>query len=81
MIEAAEALRIGMVDRVASDLAEETRKLARAFADAPAGVIADIKRALNAKNDLRGQLALEMENQMRAFSSAEAVERINAFLR
>jgi len=74
-------LRIGMVDRVVSDLAEETRKLARAFADAPAGVIADIKRALNAKHDLRGQMALETENQTRAFSSPEAVERINAFLR
>jgi enoyl-CoA hydratase/carnithine racemase len=81
MIEAEEALRIGMVDRVVSDLAEETRKLARAFADAPAGVIADIKRALNAKYDLRGQMALETENQTRAFSSPEAVERINAFLR
>ncbi len=81
MIDAAEALRIGMVDRVVSDLGEETRKLARAFADAPAGVIADIKRALNAKNDLRGQMALETENQIHAFSSPEAVERINAFLR
>jgi len=81
MIDAAEALRIGMIDRVVSDLAEETRKLARAFSDAPPGVIADIKRAVNATNDLRGQLALETENQMRAFSSPEAVERVNAFLR
>jgi len=80
VIDAAEALRIGMVDRVTSDLAAETQKLARAFADAPPAVMADLKRALNANNDLRAQLALESEHQLRAFASAEAAERINAFL-
>ena len=43
-------------------------------------VIADIKRALNANNDLRSQLALEKEHQLRAFLSAEAAERIAAFV-
>ena len=80
VIDAAEALRIGMVDRVTSDLAAETQKLARAFAEAPPAVMADLKRALNANNDLRAQLALESEHQLRAFASAEAAERINAFL-
>jgi 2-(1,2-epoxy-1,2-dihydrophenyl)acetyl-CoA isomerase len=81
MVDAAEALMIGMVDRVTTDLSSETQKLARAIADAPPAVIADIKRTLNASNDLPGQLALETENQIRAFSSPEAVERINSFLR
>jgi len=71
---------IGMVDRVTSDLASETQKLARSLADAPLALLGDIKRALNASNDLRRQLDLESEHQLRAFQSAESAERINAFL-
>lgn len=81
MIDASEALAIGMIDRIASDLAAETQKLALAIADAPPGVIADIKRSLNANNDLRAQLAMESEHQLRAFASAEAKEKISAFVR
>ena len=81
LVDAKEALSIGMIDRVASDLAVETQKLARAIADAPPAVIADIKRALHSNRDLRGQLDLEAEHQIRAFSSAEAREKISAFLR
>ena len=81
MVDANEALAIGIVDRVTSDLAGETQKLASAIASAPAAVIADMKRALNTNNALRAQLALESENQIRAFSSPEAKERINAFSR
>src|SRR5436190_3172690 len=81
MVDANEALAIGMIDRVASDLAAETQKLAATIAGAPPAVIADIKRALHANNDLRAQLALESENQIRAFQSAEAKEKINAFSR
>jgi len=81
MVDAAEALAIGMVDRVvtAAELASETMKLANALA---AGPIADIKRAVAAseRNDLRAQLALEAENQLRAFRSDEARERIAAFV-
>ena len=80
-VDANEALAIGLVDRVTSDLAGETQKLASAIAGAPAGVIADMKRALNTNNDLRSQLALESANQIRAFSSPEAKERISAFSR
>jgi 2-(1,2-epoxy-1,2-dihydrophenyl)acetyl-CoA isomerase len=81
MVEANEALAIGLVDRLTSDLAGETQKLASAIASAPAAVIADIKRALQTNNDLRAQLALETENQIRAFSSPEAKEKISAFSR
>jgi enoyl-CoA hydratase/carnithine racemase len=44
--------------------------------------VADIKRALarSPVNDLRQQLALERENQLRAFQSEDAASRIAAFL-
>ena len=79
MVDAAEALAIGMIDRVASDLASETQKLARSFADAPPTLLGDIKSALNSTRDLRAQLELEAANQLRAFQSKESAERINAF--
>jgi 2-(1,2-epoxy-1,2-dihydrophenyl)acetyl-CoA isomerase len=85
MVAADEALAIGMVDRVvaAEELAAETEKLARAIASAPPAVVADIKRALAASrtNDLGEQIDLESENQLRAFQSAEARQRIMAFLK
>lgn len=85
MVAADEALAIGMVDRVvaAVELAQETEKLARAIAAAPPAVIADIKRALAASrtNDLGAQIDVESENQLRAFQSAEARQRIMAFLK
>jgi 2-(1,2-epoxy-1,2-dihydrophenyl)acetyl-CoA isomerase len=80
MVDAAEALRIGMIDRIAPDLAAETRALASAIAAAPPAVTADIKLALNTNNDLRSQLALEKEHQLRAFVSSEAADRIAAFV-
>jgi 2-(1,2-epoxy-1,2-dihydrophenyl)acetyl-CoA isomerase len=82
MIEAAEALQIGMIDRVATDLADETQTLVTAIAAAPPEVLADIKRALarSASDELRAQLQVERENQLRAFASAEAAERIAAFI-
>jgi enoyl-CoA hydratase/carnithine racemase len=82
LIDAQEALQIGMIDRIASDPAAEALTLASAIATAPPEVIADIKRALvrSASNDLRAQLQLERENQLRAFLSTEAAERIAAFL-
>jgi 2-(1,2-epoxy-1,2-dihydrophenyl)acetyl-CoA isomerase len=82
MVEAAEALAIGMVDRVVSDLAGETGAFADALAASPASVIADIKRALTRTqaNDLRAQLELEREHQLRAFLSVDARQRMAAFL-
>ena len=81
MVDANEALSMGLIDRLTADLAGETQKLATAIAAAPPAVIADLKRALDAQNDLRAQIALENANQIRAFSSAEAKERISAFSR
>ena len=81
MVEAEEALAIGMIDRIATDLAEETRQLATAIAAAPPLAIAGIKRALNAaeRNDLAAQIDLESEHQLRCFSSADAAEGMAAF--
>ena len=80
---ASEALQLGLVDRVvaAEELADGTAALARAIAAAPPAVIADIKRALAASGTLEQQIAMENEHQLRAFASAEARQRIMAFLK
>jgi 2-(1,2-epoxy-1,2-dihydrophenyl)acetyl-CoA isomerase len=84
-IDAAEALAIGMVDRVAPAAAfqDEVATLARTFAEAPPIAAAGIKQALreSERNDLRAQLALESEHQIAAFRSADAAERMAAFLK
>ena len=83
MVDAAEALSIGMVDRVVplSELPMQTATLARAIADGPPIVIADIKRSLAASrtNALRAQVDLESEHQLRAFLSSDATEGMAAF--
>ncbi len=82
MVDAAEALAIGMVDRVvpAPDLAAETEKLARSIATGPPIAIAAIKRAVAASrtSGLREQIDLESEHQLRAFLSADAAEGLAA---
>ncbi len=84
MVDAQEALAIGMVDRVvaASDLTSEAEQFARSIADASPIAIAGIKRALavSERNDLRTQLELEAEHQLSCFESDEARERIAAFV-
>lgn len=82
MVDAAEAVTIGMVDRVASDLAAETQALAAAIAAGSPIAIAGIKRALEASdgNDLSAQIELESEHQLRCFESAESAELMAAFL-
>jgi len=83
MVDANEALAIGMVDRVVplADLPEQTLTLARAIAAGPPQAIADIKRALSASrtNSLLAQVELESENQIRAFLSHDAGEGMAAF--
>ena len=83
IVDANEALAIGMVDRVvpAAELASETAKLAQSLAAGPPIAIAGIKRALAAseRNDLRTQLELEAEHQVQAFQSRDAAEGMNAF--
>jgi len=82
MVDAAEALSIGMVDRVVplSELPLQTTTLARAIAEGPPIAIADIKRALAASrtNALREQVDLESEHQLRAFRSNDAAEGLSA---
>jgi len=82
MVDAAEALAIGMIDRVAADLVAETEALAKTFAAAPPLAAAGIKRALHAAeaNELRAQLELEAEHQLGCFQSSDARERIAAFV-
>jgi enoyl-CoA hydratase/carnithine racemase len=81
MVDAAEALTLGMVDRVATDLASETETLAQSLAAAPPIAIAGIKRALDLsdRNDLRAQLDVEAEHQERCFLSTDAAEGMAAF--
>jgi 2-(1,2-epoxy-1,2-dihydrophenyl)acetyl-CoA isomerase len=85
MLGAAEAFAIGMVDRLvpAAELASETETLVRTIADGSPLAIHAIKRAVNAseRNDLRAQLGLEAEHQLRCFESDEAKQRIAAFTR
>lgn len=82
MVDAAEALQIGMVDRVAAgELEAETTALARTFAGAPPIAASGIKRALEASagNDLRAQIELESAHQLACFQSADAAEGMAAF--
>jgi len=83
MVDAAEALSIGMVDRIVplDELPSQTMNLARAIAQGPPLAIADIKRALAASrtNTLRAQVELESEHQVRAFLSGDAGEGMAAF--
>ncbi|HEV7239730.1 MAG TPA: enoyl-CoA hydratase [Thermoanaerobaculia bacterium] len=80
-VDAAEALAIGMVDRVVADLGAETEKLARTLAAAPPLALAGIKRAVLAaeSNDLRAQLDLEAEHQLTCFQSKDGAEGLAAF--
>lgn len=83
MVEAAEALRLGMVDRVVAidQLMVTATTLARAIAAGPPAPIADIKRAVEAseRNTLENQFMLEAENQLKAFHSRDAAEGMAAF--
>lgn len=83
IVNADEALRLGMVDRVvpADALLAETETFTRALASAPPVAIAGIKRALTAsgQNDLRSQVELESEHQVRCFLSGDAGEGMAAY--
>jgi len=83
IVDAGEALRIGLVDRVvaATSLREETTKLAELIAAGPPLAIAMIKRALSKseQNELRAQIEVETDHQLRAFESNDAEEGMRAF--
>jgi 2-(1,2-epoxy-1,2-dihydrophenyl)acetyl-CoA isomerase len=83
IVEAAEALAIGMVDRLvpSDELPAETEKLAGAIAAGPPVAVSGIKAALrrSERNALGAQVELESEHQRRAFQSKDAEEGIKAF--
>ena len=83
LVEATEALAIGMVDRVAADALSEAQTFARLLAAAPPLAIARIKRALSRSenNELRDQLELEAAHQLECFQSEDARTRIASFVR
>ena len=76
MVDASEALAIGMIDRVVShdQLQGETESLAKALAAGPPIAIRGIKRALVASrgNELDEQLELEARSLLRLEQEAEA---------
>ncbi len=83
-VDAAEALRLGLVNRVVSpeELAAETQAMAQKLARLPAHGIALTKRLLNQSfdNDLKTQLQAESFAQDTAGKTEDHVEGVMAFL-
>jgi 2-(1,2-epoxy-1,2-dihydrophenyl)acetyl-CoA isomerase len=84
IIGAAEALRIGLINRVvaAADLEREARALARTIAAGPPGALALAKTLLNRASvvDLAAALDLEAFAQAQAITSEDHAEGVRAFL-
>ena len=84
MIDAQEAFRIGLVNRVVprDRLEEETRALARTLAAKPPIALALAKQALYAtdRHSLRDMLDIELRHQLACFQSHDAAEGLQAFL-
>jgi 2-(1,2-epoxy-1,2-dihydrophenyl)acetyl-CoA isomerase len=84
IIDAAEALRIGLVNRVvpAAELVVTTRSLAARIAAGPPGTLALAKSLLNrgTTSDLAAALELEAFAQGQAISSEDHAEGVRAFL-
>jgi len=83
MIGAMEALRLGIVNRVVplAQLESEVRALAQKIAQGPAIAIRAVKQTLfgRHKEELMALLNLEVEQQMKCFSSGDCGEGIRAF--
>ena len=83
MISAAEALRLGIVNRVvpASKLGNEVSELAHKIANGPAIAIRAVKKTLFGldQEELTKLLDLEVEQQMKCFYSEDCSEGIRAF--
>jgi enoyl-CoA hydratase/carnithine racemase len=83
MINAAEALRLGIVNRVVpvTQLESEARALSQKIANGPGIAIRAVKRVLfaNHKEQLTKALELEVEQQMKCFASEDCGEGIRAF--
>jgi enoyl-CoA hydratase/carnithine racemase len=84
MIDAKEALRLGIVNRVvpADQLEAETKKFAQKIAESPSVSIRAMKNALFGSHKLELEKALddEVEQQLKCFKSPDCREGINAFL-
>jgi enoyl-CoA hydratase/carnithine racemase len=84
MIDAREALRLGIVNRVvpAAQLEAETTELAKKIAEAPSVSIRAMKNALFGSHKLELEKALdeEVEQQLKCFRSQDCREGITAFL-
>ncbi|HXV87328.1 MAG TPA: enoyl-CoA hydratase [Gemmatimonadales bacterium] len=84
MIDAAEAHRLGLFNRVVPHdrLADETQALASRLAAKPPLALALAKRAIYQSGDhsLEQMLDLELEHQMRCFRSEDSGEGLRAFL-
>lgn len=83
-IDAQEALRLGLVNRVVAPeaLSTETRKLAERLCEGPAVSIAAAKHAVYASehDTLEKMLQYEVEAQIRCFESEDGREGVCAFL-
>lgn len=84
VMDAAEALRLGVVNKVVApeELETETRKLAERLRDAPALSLAAAKQAVYRSQaaELEEMLRFETEAQMRCFESHDGAEGCRAFL-
>ena len=84
VIDAAECLRLGLVNRVvpAADLERETRAFAAMLAAKPAMALALAKRAVYQSIDrtLEDMLDYELDAQLRCFLTGDAAEGIRAFV-
>ncbi len=82
--DAAEALRLGLVNRVvpAAELDAQVLALAQRLADGPAQSIAQMKRLMRIsfEHDLRGQLDAERAAFLRCASTPDFLEGLDAFL-
>ncbi len=84
MIDAEEALRIGLVNRVVphDDLESATVELARELASGPPHALARIKRGLQVTDEetIAHLLDYEIEAQMECFHSEDVAEGLKAYL-
>jgi 2-(1,2-epoxy-1,2-dihydrophenyl)acetyl-CoA isomerase len=82
--DAAEALRLGLVNRVvpAAELEVQAQALAQRLASGPWPAIANLKRLMRTSfdHDLRGQLDAERSSFLACAASADFAEGIDAFV-
>ena len=84
IIDAGEALRIGLVNRVVphAELAEAARALALSLAKGPANAIAAAKAALNRglESNLWAELDATVEAQLQCFATKDFAEGVRALV-